>query len=206
MPTSSCAWRSARACPCRARPFCQVSLCSLSGEAFHVQRRLQCLHLSSLCWCPPLLAIQDTVRIPLPCSHGFAGHSLAAAPLAAAAGTERGAVQGTSPHSLAPLLCIHCLPACLLGCLPAKAGSRPANWLRHVCAVNLRDWTPGWPATAAKPGASRSTSLHSCLLLPLPQEECRGWDVNELVFSMALWGTYQASRPGALPPAAAGEA
>lgn len=23
------------------------------------------------------------------------------------------------------------------------------------------------------------------------QEECRGWDVNELVFSEAMWGTYQ---------------
>ena len=23
------------------------------------------------------------------------------------------------------------------------------------------------------------------------QEECRGWDVNELVFSPSLWGTYQ---------------
>lgn len=26
------------------------------------------------------------------------------------------------------------------------------------------------------------------------QEECRGWDVNELVFSAALWGTYQVGR------------
>jgi hypothetical protein len=24
------------------------------------------------------------------------------------------------------------------------------------------------------------------------QEECRGWDVNEVVFSPALWGTYHA--------------
>ena len=23
------------------------------------------------------------------------------------------------------------------------------------------------------------------------QEECRGWDVNEAVFSPALWGSYQ---------------
>ena len=29
------------------------------------------------------------------------------------------------------------------------------------------------------------------------QEECRGWDVNELVFSAALWGTYQARLPAA---------
>lgn len=26
---------------------------------------------------------------------------------------------------------------------------------------------------------------------PTPQEECRGWDVNEVVFSGAMWGTYQ---------------
>jgi len=26
------------------------------------------------------------------------------------------------------------------------------------------------------------------------QDECRGWDVNELVFSAALWGTYQVRR------------
>lgn len=24
------------------------------------------------------------------------------------------------------------------------------------------------------------------------QEECQGWDVNEVVFSPALWGTYHA--------------
>jgi hypothetical protein len=23
------------------------------------------------------------------------------------------------------------------------------------------------------------------------KDECRGWDVNELVFSAAMWGTYQ---------------
>lgn len=29
-----------------------------------------------------------------------------------------------------------------------------------------------------------------------PQDECQGWDVNELVFSPALWGTYQVRREG----------
>lgn len=41
-----------------------------------------------------------------------------------------------------------------------------------------------------------SCMLTSLVLTPLecnnPQEECRGWDVNEVVFTPALWPVYQA--------------
>lgn len=33
--------------------------------------------------------------------------------------------------------------------------------------------------------------MPACLAARWVQDECRGWDVNELVFSPALWGTYQ---------------
>jgi hypothetical protein len=36
----------------------------------------------------------------------------------------------------------------------------------------------------------RLTWLHGCPWAPALQEECRGWDVNEIVFSAAMWGTY----------------
>lgn len=40
-------------------------------------------------------------------------------------------------------------------------------------------------------GLASLTRLTGALHTHVLQEECRGWDVNDLVFSAALWGTYQ---------------
>ena len=94
---SSCAWRSAKACPCPPEPSCRARRCCWDGEAWDgafasaaglspavpPPAHARCLLAHSLACCCSW------------CSHGVARHPLGPAALAPAAGPGRGAVQGT---------------------------------------------------------------------------------------------------------------
>ena len=132
--TSSCAWRSSRACPCRSKPSCQVSAAAVEARQalWHIHSQLQALlHTCHPPCLPSKLTIATAAR---PCSHGFPRHPLGAAPLAAAAGAGGGRLQAGVPR----------LGCKRTGLLCRAVGHLPGGWVGGWVGGWLVGWLVRW--------------------------------------------------------------